>query len=774
MRQLSRAWPCLLTPCLLTLCIECSVAGQPQPQPACSAGAKSGALSSVHAISDRPGFWRVPIHSRQDDAAYGCLGADRDYKVSFHDGFVFYPVLGTSYPENLPWRWTTVAVTSGGHPIADPRFPDHVHTESRYEYLSPGVVEAYELRSDGVEQTFTIASRPKTGGDLVVEGRIATSLSPVNPVTIPTHAELLFADRAGNQIIRYGKAFAVDARGRCTEVLTSLVAQTVRLTVPGDWLAQATYPVIIDPLTARVPIAFNNNAAANFTAIRREEVSGTYNTMIAVQRNVSGGDNDVYEYLASDDLSLAFMVFADVNSNESALTPDVAAASGFWVICYANHTATTDDVRLHRSVFSALGFDGTVSKVVSTNGYHYSFPRIGGAAATNPYPQASDVMIVCRADSVFGNTASSFVNAIAYNPAANNVIGQLRISSAIYDAESPSIQAQLGPNDFDWIIAYAAKSGAQPNYRTMVTRLNPTIIGWTAPPVMIGPLAQPGDHVRPVVDGRGGRYMVAMLQDVTPETNGRYFARNVYAQRFDWASWSSGAIALPENLVATASNQDLTQLGLAYDSTTASHWCLCYHHDLHTLAHAHAVRLGSTAGVTERADLDGGQFNRFDSAVCYNPRRREFALVYCVAESSWGVYSQFLQYPATAVNSVFGTACGPGIIASSTPPLAGSLFYDVALSNAPVNQPAALWLGTGPGNVDLGPVGAAGCTLYLASITVALPFYTGSAGGYTFRTSLPDLPLITGDLYWQFAYGWPASPNPLQLGATRGLQTAIR
>src|SRR5690349_2153541 len=119
------------------------------------------------------------------------------------------------------------------------------HTESRFEYRFPGVTEAYDLRGDGVEQTFVIAARPRSPGDLVVEGRIETELSPVAATVPASHAELVYADRQGNPIVKYGKAFAIDALGNRTEVTTSLSGSTVRLCVPGAWLSEAMFPVTI-------------------------------------------------------------------------------------------------------------------------------------------------------------------------------------------------------------------------------------------------------------------------------------------------------------------------------------------------------------------------------------------------------------------------------------------------------------------------------------------------------------------------------------------------
>ena len=59
------------------------------------------------------GEWMVPIHTLPADpvaGAYGLWAAGPDYKASFDDGFTFYPVLGASYPKNLPLRWCTECI----------------------------------------------------------------------------------------------------------------------------------------------------------------------------------------------------------------------------------------------------------------------------------------------------------------------------------------------------------------------------------------------------------------------------------------------------------------------------------------------------------------------------------------------------------------------------------------------------------------------------------------------------------------------------------------
>ena len=65
-------------------------------QPAVAQGASGSAASALQSSS-----WRIPIHTQPDDPAlgrYGVWAAGIGYKVSFHDGLCFYPLLGPAAP----------------------------------------------------------------------------------------------------------------------------------------------------------------------------------------------------------------------------------------------------------------------------------------------------------------------------------------------------------------------------------------------------------------------------------------------------------------------------------------------------------------------------------------------------------------------------------------------------------------------------------------------------------------------------------------------------
>src|SRR5688572_16336603 len=122
----------------------------------------------------------VPIHTHPDDPTFGPYGTwavGPDYKVSFHDGFAFYPQLAPSYPQNLPLAWHLASVRVGDQSLLlEGEQPRHVASPWRSECRYRDVVEAYAVRGDGVGQTFVLAAPPAAAGDLVLTGRVATRL----------------------------------------------------------------------------------------------------------------------------------------------------------------------------------------------------------------------------------------------------------------------------------------------------------------------------------------------------------------------------------------------------------------------------------------------------------------------------------------------------------------------------------------------------------------------------------------------------------------------
>ncbi|MGH7724467.1 MAG: FG-GAP-like repeat-containing protein [Candidatus Eiseniibacteriota bacterium] len=139
------------------------------------------------------------------------------------------------------WRWRTARWGRPGR-MRHAEAVSPVARGSRVEYLRKGLVEWYENRSQGLEQGFTVATRPGGLGPLRIEGRLA---SGIRMTPSSDGRELDFVDETGACVLRYGKLVVWDAVG--ARLPARLAAEDRGVAIEVDDRA-AAYPITIDPL----------------------------------------------------------------------------------------------------------------------------------------------------------------------------------------------------------------------------------------------------------------------------------------------------------------------------------------------------------------------------------------------------------------------------------------------------------------------------------------------------------------------------------------------
>ena len=266
--------------------------------------------------------WVVPIHAApvEEGRPTELWAVGPDYKASFHDGFVFHtPAVGDE--DNAEsWRWRTLSVRIGGRDLvtpADLARPTHVRADHRYEYHYPAIIEAYDVRVEGVEQTFVLDRRIAGGGNLEVTGEIETALRAVDtPAAV--QRPLAFTDSSGRERIRYGVALAIDAFGRERAVRSRFDSGRVTLTLDGDWLADAAYPVTIDPLIGTQAVESGGGLEVASLDISTHEGITRNKTLVTFARRFSTSDWDAFGVLCDADFGSPQIVFSDATTNYSS------------------------------------------------------------------------------------------------------------------------------------------------------------------------------------------------------------------------------------------------------------------------------------------------------------------------------------------------------------------------------------------------------------------------------------------------------------------------
>jgi RHS repeat-associated protein len=178
------------------------------------------------------------------------------------DGLAFLP-LGDNAPAGVPLTLTVAPVTAtigglalnGGGP-----WPATVEGNVVRVPRGPNLVAEAVARDGGIEQRWLIPTNPRLAGDLVLAVEVETALGLARAEGGDGFV-FRYVDPVTGQmtpVTGYGRALALDANGRGKRAW--LVAEElepspeglhryrIEMTIPAAWLAEATYPVLVDPL----------------------------------------------------------------------------------------------------------------------------------------------------------------------------------------------------------------------------------------------------------------------------------------------------------------------------------------------------------------------------------------------------------------------------------------------------------------------------------------------------------------------------------------------
>ncbi len=303
----------LLTPCIVTMTPLLS--GQEL--------ARAPDIEQMKAVPASPDGG-MPFGAYQDTA--GCVHADGgQYRAEFDAAGVMLatpPITADGEEPSFELRYLGSRRAGSAAVVEAAVLPELAEHCVRYQ--RDELVETYEVKSNGYEQSFHIAQRPRGMGDLVLSMAVTGNVSA--PAVEPRHQALEFVYE-GARVIRYGEAIAFDRGGLRVAVLTSYDGHgRLELTVPARFVDRATYPIVVDPAVGPV---FNPGGPT--WEDRNPEVAyhpkfDTY--MVVWQRRFSTTSFGIRaQRFASDGTALGGVIFltpSGVNVN-----PAVAAAIAF-------------------------------------------------------------------------------------------------------------------------------------------------------------------------------------------------------------------------------------------------------------------------------------------------------------------------------------------------------------------------------------------------------------------------------------------------------------
>jgi hypothetical protein len=608
------------------------------PQAPADAAARRGMRSGEE-------LFTAPIRSGEDDNGYryGTWGSGPDYKASFHDGFAFYPVLGDRYPHNLPLQWQTSSVRVGGEELlVAGRAPSAKASDWRYEYRFGAVTEAYDLRKDGVEQTFVLESRPAASGELLIEGRVSTEL--LAPERGFAHAALTFNHTDGTPIIGYGAATAVDAMGRRFPMDSAYADGTIRLRLAAGDLAAASFPLVVDPLLGNLIVSFDSTSRqASFPDVARDDAGNQLMTVYG--RLNSGGDYDAFARITADDFTGTTLVWTDVTASWSTRRCDVAfvGGAGRWIVVIQRDfpSPTGSWIRYHTRASGDLVASSTYTALAGSSGNTLSAPDVGG---TDAFSSGNNALVVYQSDVGLASSANSEVYAQLVDVAANTAGAPINLEvGATYDRETPSVNQVSDGGTASWICCWTQLDNAiaEDDWDLIIRRLDSA--GVSQGRSFLGNASATVHAYVPKIAGRGGRYAACYGESPNPAgVQVNSWANEIWIQRFDWSEVSSTATTFDRVRVRAGGTADFFNGNIAYDNNTDSHFGLVYHSDAWDVFAAHSrecARSAQTLRVVDpapqapsppiRRRRGGGRVSRPVRGRLDLPRQQEAARAYC-------------------------------------------------------------------------------------------------------------------------------------------------
>lgn len=237
--------------------------------------------------SHTPGVWRAHMAGRHlavlENPTQNLLASFNGRGVVLHSG--------PGRKDSAAFQLTAYRIGNVALPITH----DALSIDGNRVQLSHGygLTEWYVNSPLGVEQGFTIASRPKA---LPTARRLTLVFSlhgNMTPVQIGNSIE--FRTQAGQPVLRYGKLMALDAYRRLLPAEVHLADNKLILTVN---VGHAAYPIVIDPLfSVMTTFSDPNNASDYFGGSVALSADGNTALIGADVTTVSGNSTEGMAYV---------------------------------------------------------------------------------------------------------------------------------------------------------------------------------------------------------------------------------------------------------------------------------------------------------------------------------------------------------------------------------------------------------------------------------------------------------------------------------------------
>lgn len=274
------------------------------------------------------------------------VGAGADYRARFdRHGAHFTPALGETAPREFPVTLRGTAFGRGAAIQPLHAVPPASH-ERTVTFRHGSVDTTYQVRTNGLKQSFVFHERPSGAGDLVVAVDVATQLG--------LRSVAADAVEFGNEFggVRIAGVLGVDAQGRTCNGGLTLDGNTLLLRLPAAFVEQAALPLELDPLIGAVIAATTSGRNLDPQAAYD---AGLAKYLVVWWRRYSSSTADVYGQFVNSattggaDLSGTSVVIRTGTNAQRARVADCSVRNAFLVGW--QETVTVAPLPTHRDLY---------------------------------------------------------------------------------------------------------------------------------------------------------------------------------------------------------------------------------------------------------------------------------------------------------------------------------------------------------------------------------------------------------------------------------------
>lgn len=340
---------------------------------------------------------------------------DPAYRAEFTpDAITYYQKRDRQNRNNDSLQFRLISIGASDQLFSINRPSSLISEENRVTYFrTPLIKEIYEVRKDGVEQSWII-EQPLTdnSGDLIINGLLTTQLHPRSN----NKGGIDFFNKSGDYVTTYSNVIVIDKEGKKITLSPRYEDSRLTITVPGKWLDEAVYPVVVDPVlgadirvdtlatTDNYPaIAFDgtnylivwqsgtpNATGTGTTAIRGVRVSNAGTVLDGTPLSI--GDT------ASRDDEFPSVTYDSVNSRYIVV----------WMM-WNDTTTPVTTAHIYRNTVTSAGAVGTSTAIITGTNRILAYPTVACCDLNDRY------YVVYGRNSATGATSFNAFNGQTYN-----------------------------------------------------------------------------------------------------------------------------------------------------------------------------------------------------------------------------------------------------------------------------------------------------------------------------------------------------------------------